>query len=344
MMGLTHAAISAAATSIAITSADPWVLGIAALSSQIPDLDTTDSTAGKILYPVAAWIEKRYAHRTATHCINATIFLAIAALPLWYYFGNWHLWAAVPLGHFFSAVADCFTKEGVCIFYPSPVRWVSAMNPNKRLRVGSTPEYWVLATAIAALLISYNIQTAGGLTLQLNQVLGNRDSVEQVLNKDGSTHLIYIDVQGVRASDRTRIKSRFFLVEQLGGNFLIQDQTGLYQTGKEIITSSVKAIATDNATTQIQPLTFNDEEPAAVLESLAAAHPGSAIYLSGSLSVDAPEELIITPTPGQFQSISSSGELIKLQYHPIELAAEQLLNQFATGQLTAKIVYPAPQL
>lgn len=344
MMGLTHAAISAACTSIAITSADPWVLGIAAISSQIPDLDTTDSTAGKILYPVAAWIEKRYAHRTITHCVNATFILAIAALPIWYYFNDWKLAAAVPLGHFFSAVADCFTKEGVCIFYPSPVRWVSAMNPNKRLRVGSTPEYWVLATAIATLLISYNIQTAGGLTLQLNQVLGDRTGVEQVYNRDGSTHHIYVDVTGTRASDRTAIKSRFFLVEQLGSSFLIQDDTGLYQTGKDVIVNSIKAYSTTTATTQIQSLAFNDEEPAAVLETLAAAHPNSAIYLSGSLQIDAPEELIINPTPGQFESVSSSGESIKFDYHPIELAAEQLANQFATGKLTAKIIYPAPQL
>ena len=52
MMGVTHAVISAAATSLILQSADPVVLGTAVLTSQLPDIDTTDSAIGSMFFPL----------------------------------------------------------------------------------------------------------------------------------------------------------------------------------------------------------------------------------------------------------------------------------------------------
>jgi membrane-bound metal-dependent hydrolase YbcI (DUF457 family) len=79
MMAITHAIIATAGTSLILGTADPLPLGLAILGSQLPDLDTTQSTIGKIFFPISSWIEDRFPHRSITHSLLATGF--IAALP-----------------------------------------------------------------------------------------------------------------------------------------------------------------------------------------------------------------------------------------------------------------------
>jgi inner membrane protein len=67
MMSITHATIAAAGTSLTLSTADPITLGLALIGSQLPDIDTTTSTIGQILYPISAGFEKRYPHRAITH-------------------------------------------------------------------------------------------------------------------------------------------------------------------------------------------------------------------------------------------------------------------------------------
>ena len=54
MMAITHAAIAAAGTSLVLGTFNPLPLGLAILGSQLPDLDTTTSTIGKIFFPLSS--------------------------------------------------------------------------------------------------------------------------------------------------------------------------------------------------------------------------------------------------------------------------------------------------
>jgi inner membrane protein len=72
MMSITHAAIALSGTSLILGTANPLALGLAVIGSQLPDLDTTTSTIGKIFFPVSSWIEDRFPHRSVTHCLLAT--------------------------------------------------------------------------------------------------------------------------------------------------------------------------------------------------------------------------------------------------------------------------------
>jgi len=104
MLSITHAAIAVATTTCVLGVADPYVLGVAALSSQFPDADTTKSYVGLALYPIARWIENRYPHRTITHSFLATIIVTVLALPLWFLL-SWQWWGAVSLGYFMGWLA-----------------------------------------------------------------------------------------------------------------------------------------------------------------------------------------------------------------------------------------------
>lgn len=88
-MSITHATIAAAGTSLIIGTADPMALGLAVLGSQLPDIDTTTSTIGKIFFPLSSFIEDRFPHRSITHSLLATGLIAAVSLPLGYFLGNW---------------------------------------------------------------------------------------------------------------------------------------------------------------------------------------------------------------------------------------------------------------
>jgi inner membrane protein len=144
MMALTHGAIAAAGTSLILSTANPMALGLAILGSQLPDLDSTNSTIGKIFFPVSSWIEDRFPHRSVTHSLLATAAIAVLSLSIGYYFlGNIWMAIALPLGHLLACFSDTFTLQGVQLFYPDPAWAVSVSNPRRRLKTGGAGELWV---------------------------------------------------------------------------------------------------------------------------------------------------------------------------------------------------------
>ncbi|CAN1213614.1 Metal-dependent hydrolase [Tumidithrix helvetica PCC 7403] len=165
MMSLTHAAIAIAVVSCGVGTADPVVLAVAGLSSQLPDIDTTKSYTGLVFYPIAKWIEGRYAHRTITHSFIASTIVAAIALPAFFWIDlNYYL--AIVLGYTMGWFSDVFTKTGVAAFYPKTSRLVIPGNPNARLRTGSPAEYWLLAVAIANVIISCNLISNGSISIR----------------------------------------------------------------------------------------------------------------------------------------------------------------------------------
>jgi inner membrane protein len=340
MMALTHAAICIAGTSLFIGEISPMGITLSIVGSQLPDLDTTKSMMGRMCYPIAAFIEQRYSHRTITHSLLATGAIALVSLPLAYYFSI-KIWLCLPLGHLLSCFSDTFTKEGVGLFYPSPARAIYGNNPNFRLRTGSTIEYWILAGAIALSIWLINLQSSGGLMISFNHLLGVKDGIEQVYNRYGSDRHIWVNVKGNKVSDRSSIDSRFFLVAQEGTNFIIQDRDGIYKTDEQITVARITADTGRTATTRERSLTFNDDEIAPILQSL---DDGSAIYLTGKLEIDEPEDITATGPPDEYPTFTRAGTSIALSYCPLEVAIELLRGQFAVGTLTARTITPAPNL
>ena len=94
MMAVTHAMIAAAGCSLILGTANPMTLGLAVVGSQLPDLDTTDSTIGKTFFPISSWIEDRFPHRSITHSLLATAAIAAVALPVGHFLGD--IWTALP--------------------------------------------------------------------------------------------------------------------------------------------------------------------------------------------------------------------------------------------------------
>lgn len=343
MMALTHAAIAATGVSFALGDVSPLVIGFGILGSQLPDIDTSSSLIGQILFPVSRWIEDRYPHRSITHSFLATGAIALASVPLYLNFG-WKAWIALSLGHLLACFSDTFTKQGVQLFFPSPVWCVCGSNPNRRLTTGSPSEYWVLAGAIALLLVNYHlIVSGGGIVQTASQQLGLKDGLIEVYNRKAASHHVWASIEGVRADDRSPVSGKFLILGTEGSEFIVTDGKGIYKTGEHIITNKINTGIGRPAGTEIKTLTFNDEEAIARLSELRNSIDNGLIYLTGSLTIDFPDEIKLPTVTGEYQRIALSGSVLKLNYQSIEEAIELLHGQFAVGTLTAKIVRPSPE-
>ncbi len=202
MMAMTHAMIAAAGTSLLMGTANPMVLGLAVVGSQLPDLDTTSSLIGQVFFPISSWIEDRFPHRSITHSLLATAAIAAIALPIGHLLGDIKTAYTLPLGHLLASFSDCFTKQGVQLFWPYPAWSVSVSNPNRRITTGSPAEYSVLVAATALLVVGIWLATGGGAVQKVSQQLGLKSGVMAAYNKNAATHHIYAPITGVWAGDR----------------------------------------------------------------------------------------------------------------------------------------------
>ena len=187
MMALTHCIIAAGGISLIFSTTNPLHLALAIAGSQLPDLDTSTSTIGQILFPISNWIENRFPHRSVTHSLIATSVIALLSAPLYFYF-DWTTWLCLPLGHLISCVSDVFTKQGVQLFWPHPAWCISVSNPNKRIKTGGSSEYWVLTVAAIFLVIALNLSSSGGPTAFVGNSLGLRSNALEIYQQNSAAN------------------------------------------------------------------------------------------------------------------------------------------------------------
>lgn len=335
MMAITHAAIAAAGVSLIFGTAAPLPLGLAVLGSQLPDLDTTTSIIGQVLYPVSSWIEDRFPHRSITHSLVATVALAVVCTLLSLRTGVWY-WEAIPLGHALSSFSDCFTRQGVQLFWPVPVWAISVSNPNRRLRTGGTGEYWVLAAAVALLVVGIQVAGGGGVSVAVGQGIGLREAAIATYN-DNAENAVYADIKGVWQDDRSRADGEYLILKSDGTEFIVTDGSSLYHTGQSMVVESLKARAGEPLATRTETLNFADENPTERLQQIAIANAGKRVYLTGTLTVDYPEGITLQPPGRQYQTAAITGDTLTLELHPLELATVQLSDQWVMGSLTVMV-------
>lgn len=335
MMAVTHMAISLAGASILTGSADPKVLLLASIGSQIPDLDTTKSWVGLAFYPLAKFLEERFPHRSITHSFFTTLAIAVLAIPAVIYF-DWKLWLALPIGHLLSCFSDCATKLGCQFFYPlNKDNWVLGLNPRNRLETGKPGEYGVLVSAVCIFVITFYLVSGGGgirawASKQLFQ--NNRTAVEALRQQNQKA--IAIQVQGTNRTDNSLINKRFWAIATSGSDLIARDKDGsILKIGSsgQIVPKRVKVLP------DRLPISFRRQriEEAEAEEWLNQLPPQS--YVTGSLLIEDTEELTLPiPAPGTMIKITKSGSSITLDHaNPREL---QPIEEFyiLSGQVLIK--------
>ena len=313
MLSVTHAVIATCATSLIIGTADPAVLAASAIASQLPDIDTTKSYTGLVLYPIARWFEERYPHRGVTHSFMASAIVTAVTAPIALWF-SWQIWLGIAIGYFFGWFSDVFTKSGVAAFYPSNARLVIPGNPKARLSTGSSGEYWVLSIAIALLIISVQFISNGGLTEMFERsFFRSAQTAADIFKKSGATHQVFVKVTGVNVVTSEKIDGQEYKVIAANeASVIAKDASGdLYQIGNNEA-SQIRATSVETrlgTKIDIQAIEVNPKDQF-VNEWLLSVSDNA--YMTGSLLVDNVENLRLPLEQKKFNVFRLSGGSIEI--------------------------------
>lgn len=326
-MSLTHAALSVATTAIGLGTTDPYILAAAAIASQLPDIDTTESFSGRLIWPLTNFLEQRFPHRSLTHSFMATGIVAVLAAPLLWL--NWRYFLAVVVGYFMGWFADAFTKSGVEAFYPNPARLVIPGNPRARLNTRSPAEYWVLATAVFLTIVSVNLSSAGGLSQAVALTFFNDTSTAaSMFHKHGAEQRIFVEVQGMNTHTRQAVSGTYEVLEATTNSVIAEESTSgkLYKIGTDadaqIRPTRVKARLGDAVNLNIQSVVLQE---IGVEQWLLTIPPNA--YLSGTLLLDTAEAVPLAQELEAYPTVQlSSGNLTLQNARPQEIVV--LLREF----------------
>ncbi len=304
MMSATHTALSVAATSLAMGTANPVLLVMAALAAQIPDIDTSNSRVGRLFLPISQWIEQRFPHRTITHSFLATGTVGILALPIAF----WWLgcWQALILGYFMGWFGDSFTKQGVAAFYPSAARLIIPGNPRLRLSTGSNAEFFVLAVLVAVAIASIHINSAGGILRTFNQTLGIPSGAVEIASSEGSQYLLFATINGREAITQQPVNAEFEVIRPLTQNdLLIKDKQGrLYRTGTsqecQIIANQVVIQRGQKIRSTAREIQLQDQ----TISEAVTGIPLERTYINGTLTLENAEDLVVPTYAERFDTIT----------------------------------------
>jgi len=107
-------------------------------------------------------LERRWGHRTVTHCLLALLAVGAVATPLAFCRGA--CFAALLIGFGSHLVADCGTKSGAPLFFPSPAICVFPAGDRFRIRTGSLlGEGLLLAVVLILLAALMPVSRIGGI-------------------------------------------------------------------------------------------------------------------------------------------------------------------------------------
>ncbi|HEY9656993.1 MAG TPA: metal-dependent hydrolase [Allocoleopsis sp.] len=345
MLTVTHATLAIASTSLLTGTADPWVLGTAALASQFPDIDASGSVTGRIFHPISRWLESRYPHRSVTHSFLVTVLVAIALLPLWY-LGQAEFYWAILIGYGMGWFGDVFTKSGVAAFFPYRARLVIPANPRLRLSSGSKAESIVLAVLVLLSIISININSAGGILRSFDQVLGSQSSALEIYQRESSRHQVFVTIEGRHTITQQAITDTFEMIGTVAQDLLVKDHQGrLYRVGTspdaQIAPEKVHAAIGASITLVTQELLLDDQSINAVIVPL---HLGNNSYISGQLSIDEldRDSIQLHGSKQYFQPLQSFGEIVELESASASDVLAALGNIYATGNLVVRSIHVQP--
>ena len=348
-MTLTHLAISGLMTSLIVGTADPTIVSVGAIAGLLPDVDISKSPAGRILFFLSSFLEKRFPHRSCTHSILASI--AVAAVVYGLAYGaviSWRLAHAIEIGYTAGYLVDAITKSGIQLFFPATLRCVVPGNRNLRLSTGSNWEYTILVLVVAMLLLVLNINTNGGMGTSLNEILATPRGVQELMNQKGNTHQIVVHIDGVRTFDRARIQNDFVVVEQRDANTFtihpLSKPDELYQVsnrpdmGHQIVSERITGKVGRRVTTKIESVTWVDEEILPRLEKTIDRYPDAQMYLTGSIEVDDPEQISILAKPQQLATVTKQGRKLEFNSCPLTVALNLLWEQWGSGQVRIRVI------
>jgi inner membrane protein len=350
MLGISHLLISGTASSLLLQTADPVLIAVGAIGGLLPDIDVSTSPAGKVFPWISGYFQETMPHRSMTHSIVASAVIAIAKRSVGIASYGTAVFipqfipiaSALTIGYTFGWFADCFTRGGVEMFWPSSVRCVCPGNRNLRLKTGSNAEYFVLCILVAISLSAFSINSKGGILTQFNRLIASTSGVQGVYNSSGSTHKIVANIKGVRAGDRSKVDGQFQIIQPNGTGFIVLEPktNKLYKAAtdpdSQIVIEQITADVSTPAITTIESVFVEDQVIGEAISKFNRTNTN--VFISGDLSVEDFDTSVLPRDPYQFKFIDASPSNIKLEAAPLKVVMKFLGDEFASGSLQIRSI------
>ena len=343
MLGISHLLISGTAASLLLQTADPVLIVVGAIGGLLPDVDVSTSPAGRLFPWISGYFQETMPHRSMTHSIVASAVIAIASYGTAIFIPKLiPIASALTIGYTFGWFADCFTRGGVGMFWPSPVRCVCPGNRNLRLKTGSNAEYFILCILVAIALSAFSINSKGGILTQFNRLIASTSGVQGVYNSSGSTHKIVANIKGVRAGDRSKVDGQFQIIQPNGTGFIVLEPktNKLYKAAtdpdSQIVIEQITADVSTPAITTIESVFVEDQVVGEAIGKFNRTNTN--VFISGDLSVEDFDTSVLPRDPYQFKFIDASPSSIKLEAAPLKVVIKFLGDEFASGSLQIRSI------
>jgi inner membrane protein len=331
----------------------PAGLVLAGAASAAPDVDTLGSTVGRTFKPIARRIERRWGHRTITHCYAAQAVVVVACLPLLWW--DWpHLYAAVVAGYLSHCFLDTWTVQGVWVFWPwSDVRGVfpyyNRQETAYRTVTGSRVDTF-FGVLFLALTIPFAVVQMQGYHRLVRSVQADASAaVRDFLDWSGDGHLVSVSVSASDPEHMRRLEGTYDAIGTTGiSTLLVRDpETGeTFSLGEaysanfqpdKVNAHKGEAVTVSRRRADLAGRVIADLENLVPLRSdgSRARH-----LLDGQLTTTDGEA--ITPDAFHFNTVTGSGTNLSLQFATLDdLRRLGLLDRIVeTGVVSVRVYLP----
>lgn len=194
--GFTFTGIFAAIGGINILQ-DYRLIPIILVASLLPDIDHTKSIVGKMFFPIARAINRKYGHRTITHSLIVLIGLtAVISGFQSAYFPSIKAAQVFGLAYGSHIVFDMMTVQGVPLFYPFKKNpCVLPGNPEMRLRTNSIRQETMVFCFFMVSAIFMKPLFANGFWTSYNSLFGSLKHIVSEFNKSEDLMIVEFTVQ-----------------------------------------------------------------------------------------------------------------------------------------------------
>ena len=314
-------------------------LGAVILGSLLPDVDSPNSSLGRWLPFVSIPLERRWGHRTITHCLLAVGVLGVASGPLVFY--RTTMFAALLIGYLSHLLADCATKSGVPLFHPHPAQCVLPGNSRYRVTTGSLAEQGLLLVLLVLLGLVFPLSRMGGTWRAMRYLMATQEAAYSDY-REATTETV-LDFKGRWRTSRQPIEGQAQILEAAKTKFLIafQGDVWLYGESGDILPDRSRVRAT-GLPLRVDTLVVETQTFAQVLADVPPA-----AFVSGQLE----SERTFVPrlqgelSPGLHAAVTVAPKALAFEYAPRKRAAglnpvhrpdptqrEQLQRQLDAGQ------------
>lgn len=200
----------------------PQYLGLAIFFSLLPDIDHTKSIVGKMFYPVAKFLDRRFGHRTITHSLLCYFGLALVIGIVERTWLNTTIATSIFLWAYAShLILDMLTVQGVPLLYPFKKNpCVIPGNPKYRFRSSDFKTESIAFVLFVMLAFSTKDLFAHGFWNSYDRLFGTVKSVHAESRLTGKALLVRYQI----TQDGRDIAGNGFLISSTPERLLLFNQ------------------------------------------------------------------------------------------------------------------------